>query len=397
MLGKDLIDLIFKAFSVERWNDKLRPMALMQMDKHAHKMMIAYVLGRYEEDEGKEFIWRDVIKGGIYELIRRSVISDIQSPVYREISKNKKLLHKLNYMIYKEVESKLPNDIIRNEFENYLLNDDFLHPHSKRILDAAHKYSSYWEFQIIRQANPNGYSIDDIEIMLGNDIENLSDLEGIRRLKKRHNIKNFVDLCGELRYQIRWGHLQRIPSTSVLGHLMMVATLTYFLSLELKDLTEKRLYNNFFCALFHDLPEVVTRDIIKPVKRSVPGMREEIQKIEKKLAEAEIHPHLRKKWVSEIKYFTQDEFSYKTQNAKYSTFEEFEKKVLTEKNPLDGPLIKAADEFSAFLEAYNSINYGIKSKELESATQSISYNYKDSVVSGLEIWKLFSNYIVINS
>lgn len=396
MIGKELIELIFKAFSVERWNDKLRPIPLMQMDKHAHKMMIAYVLGRYEEDCGNEFSWRDIIRGGIYELMRRSVISDIQSPVYREIAKNKTLLHKLNYMIYKEVETKLPDDTIRKEFERYLLDDTFLHPHSVKILEAAHKYSSYWEFQIIRNSNPNGYSISDIEIMMGNDIERLSDLEGIRRLKKKHNIKNFVDLCGELRYQLRWGHLQRIPQTSVLGHLMMVASVTYFLSLELEELTDDRLYNNFFCAIFHDLPEVVTRDIIKPVKRSVPGMREEIQKIEKKLAEEEIHPHIRKAWVSEMKYFTQDEFSYKTKNAKYSTFEDFSGKVKTEKSPLDGPLVKAADDFSAFLEAYNSINYGIKSPELEHAMKSIAYNYKDKIVSGINISKLFEVYNVID-
>lgn len=396
MIGKELIELIFKAFSVERWNDKLRPIPLMQMDKHAHKMMIAYVLARYEEDCVNEFSWRDIIRGGIYELMRRSVISDIQSPVYREIAKNKTLLHKLNYMIYKEVETKLPNDTIRNEFERYLLDDTFLHPHSVKILEAAHKYSSYWEFQIIRNSNPNGYSISDIEIMMGNDIEKLSSLEGIRRLKKKHNIKNFVDLCGELRYQLRWGHLQRIPQTSVLGHLMMVASVTYFLSLELEDLTDDRLYNNFFCAIFHDLPEVVTRDIIKPVKRSVPGMREEIQKIEKKLAEEEIHPHIRKAWVSEIKYFTQDEFSYKTKNAKYSTFEDFSAKVKTEKSPLDGPLVKAADDFSAFLEAYNSINYGIRSPELEHAMKSIAYNYKNKIVSGINISKLFDEYNVID-
>lgn len=396
MIEKELIDLIFKAFSVERWNDKLRPIPLMQMDKHAHKMMIAYVLGRYEEDHGQEFVWRDIIKGGIYELIRRSVISDIQSPVYREIAKNEKLLSKLNYMIYKEVEDKLPSDFVKKEFERYLLDDEFLHPHSKKILDAAHKYSSYWEFQLVRNINPNGYSISDIEILMGNDIENLSELEGIRRLKKKHNIKNFVDLCGELRYQIRWGHLQRVPQTSVLGHLMMVATMTYFLCLELDDLTDDRLYTNFFCAIFHDLPEVVTRDIIKPVKRSVPGMQEEIQKIEKKLAEQEIHPHLRKSWVSEIKFFTQDEFAYKTKKKKYYKYEEFKENIYSDTRPLDGPLVKAADDFSAFLEAYNSINYGIKSQELESAMKSIAYKYKDVSVSGINIWKLFEVYNVIN-
>ncbi|MDC1067683.1 HD domain-containing protein [Candidatus Kapabacteria bacterium] len=392
MLSKELIEHVFKAFSVERWNDKLRPIPLIQMDKHAHKMMIAYVLARYEEDIGNEFSWSDIIKGGIYELLRRSVISDIQSPVYEEIAKNKSLLSKLNYMIFKEVENKIPQKEIRDEFEQYLLDKDSLHPLSRKILDGAHRYSTYWEFQIIRHANPNGYSISDIEIQLGNQIESLSDLEGIRRLKKRHNIKNFVDLCGELRYQIRWGHLPRIPLTSVLGHSLMVAVVSYFLTKEISGASEKRIYNNFFCGLFHDLPEVVTRDIIKPVKRSVPGMREEIQKIERNLAEKEIYPHIRKSWVEEIKFFTQDEFRYKSGSKKFAKYNDFTEYIKTNDNPLDGPLIKAADEFSAFLEAYNSINYGIKSKELENAVSNLQYKYKESTISGLDISQLFALY-----
>ena len=39
----------------------------------------------------------------------------------------------------------------------------------------------------------------------------------------------------------------------------------------------------FLCGLFHDLPEVLTRDIISPVKRSVPGLDELIKKIEERL------------------------------------------------------------------------------------------------------------------
>ena len=89
MIKKSLIDLLFKGFSIVRWNDKLRPIDLIQIDKHSHKMMIAYCLAKYEEAAGKEFVWNDIIKGGIYELIRRNVISDIQSPVFKEISKNK--------------------------------------------------------------------------------------------------------------------------------------------------------------------------------------------------------------------------------------------------------------------------------------------------------------------
>jgi putative hydrolase of HD superfamily len=392
MISKELIDLTFKAFSVERWNDKLRPIPLFQMDKHSHKLMIAYVLARYEEDNGNEVNWLDIIKGGIYEHLRRAVISDIQAPVYKEIVKNTALLNKLNYMIFKEVESSFPSEETRKEFENYLLDENYLQPLAKKILDASHSYSTYWEFQLIRHANPNGYSVSDIEIQLGNDIERFSDLEGIRKLKKKHNIKNFVDLCGELRYQIRWGHLPRLPQTNVLGHSFMVATISYFLSKEIPNISNKRIYNNFFCGLFHDLPEVVTRDIIKPVKRSVPGMREEIQKIEKKLADEEIFPHVRKQWVSELKYFTQDEFRYKSGKRRFTSYTEFLKFSGENENPMDGPLIKAIDEFSAFLEAYHSIDFGVRSKELEEAVSSLRYKYKESTISGLNISELFELY-----
>jgi 5'-deoxynucleotidase YfbR-like HD superfamily hydrolase len=393
MIRRDLIELIFKAFSIERWNDKLRPMALMQMDKHAHKMIIAWTLAKFEEDAGKKVNWMDIIKGGVYELLRRSVISDIQSPVYMELSKNKELLQKLNYMIFKELEPKIDNDVVLKELESYLLNENYLDPLSKEILEAAHRYSSYWEFQIIRQANPHGYSIDDIEIQLGNDIERLSSLEGIRKLKKRHNIKNFVDMCGELRYQVRWGHLPRIPQTSVLGHMMMVAVISYLLSKELDNPSEKRIYNNFFCGLFHDLPEIVTRDIIKPVKRSVPGMQEEIRRIEKKLAHEEIFPHVRSEWIPELEFFTQDEFVYKTQDIHFADFNEFLKFDKNEFSPLDGPLIKAVDEFSAFLEAWSSKDFGIRSTELEHAMNSMSHKYKNSIISGLDIGKLFEPFV----
>ena len=393
MLSKELIDLIFKAFSIERWNDKLRPLPLIQMDKHAHKMGIAWVIAKFEEDKGVDFSWIDIIKGGIYELLKRNVISDIQSPVYKEITKNKKLLEKLNYMIFKEVEGKIEDRNIKNEFESYLLDENSIHPHSFRILEAAHRYSSYWEFQIVKNANPNGYNIPEIEILLGNELEKFKDLDGILKLKQKHSIKNFIDLFGELRYQIRWGHIPRIPQTSVLGHSMLVSILSYFFSLKLNKPCNKRIYNNFFTGIFHDLPEVVTRDIITPVKRSVPGMVEEIHRIERELAERDIYPHIKNSWIPEIKYFTQDEFNYKTNQDKSLEWSNFNANFNFDKySPVDGPLIKVADDFSAFIEAYKSVNYGISTIDLVNAMESCRYKYKDKTVSGLPVYQLFNRY-----
>jgi putative hydrolase of HD superfamily len=357
-------------------------------------MMIAYCLAKYEEAAGKDFSWNDIIKGGIFELIRRNVISDIQSPVFKEISKNKDLVKKLNYMIYKEVEGKFANQTIRDEFHSYMTEEDYLHPYSRRILEAAHIYSTYYEFLIVRHANPEGYKIDYIHKELVNEVEKYQDLIGINNILTKQKIKNFVDLTGELRYQVRWGHLPRIPSTSVLGHTMLVACLSYFLTKQIGNATPRRIYNNFWGGLFHDLPEVVTRDIIKPVKLSVPGMQEEIKRIEELLTEKEIFPQLEAEWVDEMKFYVQNEFSAKINNGTIVEQDEINEKYNSEKyNPYDGKLLKVADDFAAFLEAQNSINFGIRSRELEEAAKSISRKYEDKVVAGVPVYQLFKGYM----
>lgn len=392
-MTKELLEIIFKSFSIERWNDKLRPTSLVHIDKYSHKMIIAYVLAKYEEDNGHVIDWHSIIKGGIYEFLRRIIISDIQSPIFREISKNEKLVQKLNTMIYNEVKDYISNPIIKNEFYSYLLVENYIPEFENRILSAAHKYSTFWEFQIIRDANPNGYQIKEIEIELGNAVLSYSDLIGIQKLRKRQNIKNFVDLCGELRYQVRWGHIPRIPKTSVLGHVMLVATLSYFLTNELNSPSKKRIYNNFFGGLFHDLPEALTRDIIKPVKMSVPGMSEEIRKIEEHLAATEIYPNLEPNWLNEIKFFTQSEFATKVvidKAVKTVTPDEINTKYNSDEyNPYDGNLLKGADDFAAFLEAWSSIDYGIQAKDLIQAKETIRELYKDRVISGYNFNKLF--------
>lgn len=393
MLKRELVETIFKAFSIERWNDKLRPMELNQMDRHSHKMMIAFCFAKYEEDAGNPVNWLEIIRGGIYELLRRTVISDIQSPVYKEIAKNEVLLKKLNEKIYSEIESFFPSNKIRKEFHDYMFVPGYISPQSQEILNAAGKYASYWEFKIIQTVNPTGWTIEKISLYLGKELEKYNHLIGMKKINTELPIKRFLDLCGELRYQIRWGHLPRIPKTSVLGHVMLVATLTYFVSNELKNPCDKRIYNNFFGALFHDLPEAITRDIIKPIKRSVEGMQEEIKKIEDRLTDQEIFPLVEAEWIEELKFFTRDEFDSKIRLGEKVKDMELNTKYNDDiHNPYDGELIKSIDDFAAFLEALNSIDYGIKSKELETAKTSIRELYAGKVISGLPVYKLFENF-----
>ena len=85
-------------------------------------------------------------------------------------------------------------------------------------------------------------------------------MTGLKSLILKQELFDFVTKIEQLRYQVRWGQSPRIPKTSVLGHSMLVASLSLLLTREFNP-TDKRIYNNFFAGLFHDLPEAVTRAI----------------------------------------------------------------------------------------------------------------------------------------
>ena len=48
-MNKNLVLRIFEGFSIQRWNDLVRPFDLVEMDKAAEKMVLAYIIGKYEE------------------------------------------------------------------------------------------------------------------------------------------------------------------------------------------------------------------------------------------------------------------------------------------------------------------------------------------------------------
>jgi putative hydrolase of HD superfamily len=290
----------------------------------------------------------------------------------------------------------LTDDIIRAEFERYLFNSqsDTL---NTKIMKAAHIYASYWEFQIIRESNPTSYQNVRIETELLNSINLYKGLEGIFKLTNRHTISNFIDLYGQLRFQIRWAQTPRIPRTSVLGHSLLVACISYLLARENAGCS-KRLYNAFFGGLFHDLPEAVTRDIISPLKRTSKDFEQLLKDIERELAETEIYPLIEDNWIDEIKYFTQDEFSNKVIIDGKVFKADLTIDIINEKynednfNPYDGKIIRAADHLSAFLEAWNSIHSGIRTKDLEDAATGIKKDFGTSKIGKFDMSILYDDF-----
>lgn len=288
----------------------------------------------------------------------------------------------------------LDDDFIAR-FERHLNNPKY-HASEKRILKAAHYLATNWEFEIIYNLNSTIYGVEQTKTAISNQIEEHQDLAGVQKILLKKKTHAFLDLVGQLRFQRRWAQTPRIPETSVLGHMLIVAMLTYFCSLQFKA-CDKRIYNNFFAALFHDLPEVLTRDIISPVKKSIPGLEEIIGEIEKKQLEERVLPLLPRSWHDEIKYFLEGEFESKVKIESELRFISSET-INAQYNediysPLDGELIKACDTLAAYIEASLSRDYGIKSPHLESAMKSMYEQNKHKNVGGLNFIPLFEYFI----
>jgi len=177
-----------------------------------------------------------------------------------------------------------------------------------------------------------------------------------------------------------------------MGHMLIVAMLAYFCSLE-AEACEARLCNNFFAGLFHDLPEVLTRDIISPVKSSVAGLDDLIKEIENRQLAEKLFPLLPGGWHREIKYYVEDEFANKVmvdgKIVKVASGEIGTSYNEDRFSPVDGELIKACDHLAAYIEATLSMAYGITSRHLRDGAQTLYAKYEDRKVAGVDFGQLF--------
>ena len=100
--------------------------------------------------------------------------------------------------------------------------------HEKMILSASHYFVTQWEFNIVYQLSRGFYGIEDTK----------------RNMEKRRRNTRIWTVCvnwysitaswislnliGQLRFQQRWAQTQRIPETSVAGHMLIVALLSLY-------------------------------------------------------------------------------------------------------------------------------------------------------------------------
>lgn len=404
-MEKEFALKIFEGFSIQRWNDMIRPFDFVEMDKAGEKMFLAYIIGKHEEKKGKKINWTWMIYASLFDLLNKIALCDIKAPVqkmlreefpeeflrlnewilnqYKLLIKDKDLFSKFTiYIGQKSGSFKIPEDL-----------KDTIH-----VYNAAHKYSTIRELEMLIPVNEKE-RVDCINSELQADIQPYLDLECLQKLMTHQKEFYFLLKIEQLRFQTRWNQTPRVPGTSVLGHCFYVAIMTLLLGRESNsNMCAERIINNYFSALFHDLPESVTRDIISPVKQATDDLPGIVKKIEEEIVSKELIPLMDDSYLNEILYYTNEEFANRIMvdgKCKIVSWEDLNGKYNSkEYNPVDGKLVRICDHFSALMEADISIKHGITSSHLTGGREGLLSQYKENeIINGINVNKFFNSVV----
>ena len=181
-MKKKFILKIFEAFSIERWNDLVRPFEIIEMDKHAEKCVVAYIIAKYEESLGAKIDWEWLIYASLFDLLRKIQLCDIKAPV-QTLIKNEypQEYKKLNEWVYERYVKLIDDQELLEKFRKYLDNlSQYKGENSDialtvKIFRAAHKYSTLRELEMLTPVNES-QRLEGIRKELNADLQGYLDL-----------------------------------------------------------------------------------------------------------------------------------------------------------------------------------------------------------------------------
>ena len=393
---KKLLDFLFSGTTLRRWNGLIHPVELTEADRQGHKMMIAWFLYMLEKptytEEEAQNIYIEIVEGAFFTYCLNLALTDIKPSIYEQICKNKKHHNAILSWAFERFIPLLHHicPYLAQRAQQYLRATNE-HTKARNILKAASLYSRFWEYQLLRDANAFLHTDNTIFRSLSEDIEEQCEqLPSFQKILPPFytslpfyttELRRIASLCGTLRFQRRWSQIVRLPETSVLGHTFLVSIFSYIFSIRIGSCST-RTANTFFGSLFHDLPELVTQDIVNPVKHSSSSVARIILEYEQQEVENSIILPLTKEYpliAKELQYLLGTDVGSEFHNTiinngniEIVSFKELHHTYNTPQYfPKDGTLIKLCDNLSALIEAHTSIMQGVRPPTLVEARDRI--------------------------
>ena len=215
----------------------------------------------------------------IFTSLADLILSDINSGTKWYIKKlDEKIFDDLYEQAYWFFLSGEAPESLKNDFKETLHRDD--KKLEDKIFLAAKKYIWYVE------ASTNARVFQEIyEVPLGEIKESLTvlsqDLVCLKELLRNSDSEKYLAHVFRLSYSMRWNQYQRNTPISVMSHKVVVCYISYVIGMIWNDQWEDNDIGEMLLrAIYHDVPEVITGDVITPTKKAVPWFVELLEKVE---------------------------------------------------------------------------------------------------------------------
>lgn len=334
MIGMIVKNMLTRGLSMKRWNNYPRIEDMCLLDNVGYTMHIAQFLAYLEEQNGNTVNREFLMKRIMFQSLKSLVLSDINSGTKTYILKNdpeifSQLENKaLNYILSLDAPEYLKQDM-KNVMENTSFETELL------IIESAKKIAWWKESEVNAKIFSDIYEIPLREIKKWLE-ESAQKLTSMKELLENEDYLKYLSHIRRLSYCMRWNQQSRIFPISVMSHLVLITFITYVLvMIENENGKNYDMWEMLLRAMYHDIPEAITWDIITPTKKAVPGFVELLEKVEIDMMNDYLFSYIPE--------------SYKNQVFPYM-LHPFEGEV--------GKLVKYADILSALLEAKVEVNHG---------------------------------------
>lgn len=359
----NLIALMKTMFCLNRWNVQPRMETWTEAENIALCCHLVYSIGRQMEI-GDDWL-NEAIKRTLVKSINKHLLSDIPVDLRDKIrDKKADVWEKIVNDKASEISKFFPAEISAS-IKNYLTyNGDYEFDKGKKKLIPDEKKKKIEDLVRYAQLKVAMSECDFNKETFGMSSMGYQDPinEINEKIKKIPNHKQFEDLfhgglfyiVRKLKHVRRWNRLNRFIESSVLAHTFLVTFLALIISEARKDKFDISSEDNpqFHCllyALFHDIPEAITGDIITPVKDLINRYDETI------LDEINLEVKIDiKKKVPELVEKDIDKFGLLEEPNKETPFEV-------------SSLIKDCDTLAALLECSFEMGVGNHEKEIKTA------------------------------
>lgn len=268
------LDAISTLFTLQRWNFVPRVETWVEAENVAYVSHLIYAVGRGAGLSGEQ----------VEKALARAILKSFNKHHLSDISHyTRKAINDAKPGLWEEVEKDVCQDTLTlfpEGVHGYIQNNmiaPLLDPEDEKTIEG--KLLRFVQMDVARsecetnkRAYPeNPYYLDLISELDG-DVQRFREVDDFRNSMSQ--LRKYGEYIKNMKYLRRWNRINRSVETSVMSHTFVVAALALVTScMEVSnpecELPDNFIYRAILRALFHDVPEAFTGDVITPVKKRI--------------------------------------------------------------------------------------------------------------------------------